>query len=165
MHQPDHRAAGHHGRPQATRTPGGTLTSLPAASRQRRRGRSPRSGGQRGSASTELVLATPLLLLLLLGVVQFALWEHATHIAQAAAGQGLAAARVQGGSAAAGQQQVLQVLGQLGTGVLTTPAVAGGRATVTVTGRAEAVLPFLHLPVTATATGPLEPALPPGAAR
>ena len=32
---------------------------------------------ERGSATAELVIATPLLLLLILGIVQFALWEHA----------------------------------------------------------------------------------------
>jgi Flp pilus assembly protein TadG len=44
--------------------------------------------GDRGAVSVELVLATPLLLLMLLAIVQFALWSHATHIAQAAASQG-----------------------------------------------------------------------------
>ncbi len=43
-----------------------------------------------GSATAELVIATPLLLLLILAIVQFALWEHATHVAQAVAQQGLA---------------------------------------------------------------------------
>ncbi|MGH3185480.1 MAG: TadE/TadG family type IV pilus assembly protein, partial [Streptosporangiaceae bacterium] len=36
---------------------------------------------ERGSATAELVIATPLLLLLILAIVQFALWEHATHVA------------------------------------------------------------------------------------
>ncbi len=122
---------------------------------------------ERGSASAELVIATPLLLLLILGIVQFALWEHATHIAQAAAEQGLAAARIQGGGPDAGHQEVEQVLGQIGTGVLTRPAVrssiSGGLAQITITGHAETVLPFLHLPVSATATGPVDAFYPPGA--
>src|SRR4051794_21902947 len=54
--------------------------------------------GDRGAVTVELVIATPLLLLMLLAIVQFALWSHATHIAQAAASQGLAAARVQNGT-------------------------------------------------------------------
>jgi Flp pilus assembly protein TadG len=56
----------------------------------------------RGSATVELALATSALLLILLSIVQFALWSHATHVAQAAASHGLAAARVQDGTAADG---------------------------------------------------------------
>ena len=63
--------------------------------------------GDRGSVSAELVIATPLLLLMLLAIVQFALWSHATHIAQAAASQGLAVARSQNGTAAAGTSILL----------------------------------------------------------
>ena len=50
----------------------------------------------------ELVIATPLLLLLVLLIAQFALYMHATHIAQAAASEALSEARVSGGTAAAG---------------------------------------------------------------
>ena len=121
-----------------------------------------------GSASAELVIATPLLLLLVFGIVQFALWEHAVHIAQAAASQGLAAARVQGGTTTAGNQEVDQVLSQIGTGVLNGPTVrstvSGGLVQITISGHAEAVLPFLHLPVSATATGPVEAFYPAGVA-
>jgi len=121
---------------------------------------------QAGSASAELVIATPLLLLLLLTVVQFALWEHATHIAQAAAAQGLAAARVQGGGPAAGQAEVNLLLDQLGRGVLTDRVISSrvdaGQAVITIRGHAEAVLPFLHLPVTAAAAGPVELFYPAG---
>ena len=45
--------------------------------------------------SVELVLATPLLLLLLLVAVQAGVWWHATHIADTVAAHALAAARVQ----------------------------------------------------------------------
>ncbi|MHB8341548.1 MAG: TadE/TadG family type IV pilus assembly protein [Mycobacteriales bacterium] len=125
-----------------------------------------RAGRQSGSATAELVIATPLLLLLLLGIVQFALWEHATHLAQAAAAQGLAAARVQGGGASAGQAEVAALLAQLGTGVLTDPVVTsrvlGGEVVVRISGQAEAVLPFWHLAVRATAVGPVEAFYPAG---
>jgi Flp pilus assembly protein TadG len=127
----------------------------PAADRARRQLRR-----DRGSASAELVIATPLLLLLILGIVQFALWEHATHLAQAAAAQGLAAARVQGGTTTGGQTETRQVLTQLGSGVLIDPTISAQRTgtliSVTVRGHTEPVLPFLHLPVTVTVTGPVE---------
>ena len=117
-------------------------------------------GDERGSVTAELVIAMPLLLLLVLGIVQFALWEHAAHVAQATAQQGLAAGRVQGGSDQAATAEAKSVLAQLGTGVLTDPSVSATRGAVTttvvVTGKAEGILPFLSLPVHAVATGPTE---------
>jgi len=116
--------------------------------------------GERGSVSAELVVAMPLLLLLILLVAQFALWAHATHIAQAAAAQGLAAARVTGGTTTSGASAADQILTQLGKGPLHDPRVAVTRdpqqATVRVTGTATSVVPFLHLRVHGEATGPVE---------
>ncbi|MBB5155920.1 Flp pilus assembly protein TadG [Saccharopolyspora phatthalungensis] len=106
------------------------------------------------------MIATPLLLIMLLAIVQFALWSHATHIAQAAASQGLAAARVQAGTAADGSAQTQQVLDQLGRGPLTNTHIAATRdtdaASIRVTGDASAVIPLLALPVHAEAAGPVE---------
>jgi Flp pilus assembly protein TadG len=116
--------------------------------------------GDRGSVSAELAIATPLLLLMLLLIVQFAVWSHATHIAQAAASQGLAAARVQNGTSAAGTAQAQQLLDELARGPLTNSQVAVQRspttASVEITGQAASVIPFLHLPVHADAAGPVE---------
>lgn len=115
---------------------------------------------ERGSATAELVIATPLLLLLILGIVQFALWEHATHVAQAVAQQGLAAGRVRGGDDQAATSEATSVLTQVGSGVLVNPKVTATRGNVTttvvVTGQAEGILPFLNLPVRSVATGPTE---------
>lgn len=116
--------------------------------------------GDRGAVSTELVIATPLLMLLLLVIVQVALWSHATHIAQAAASQGLATARVQDGTAAAGVTSAQHLLDQLADGPLTNPTVNADRtpttASVHIRGTATSLLPFLTLPVTADAAGPVE---------
>jgi hypothetical protein len=110
--------------------------------------------------SLELVLATPLLGLLILLAVQFAVWQHAQHVAQAAAGQGLAAARVRGGTSAAGRAEADRVLQTLGGrvlhGVRVTVDRHGGSVRVEVSGVAEAVLPGLRLPVHAVAAGPAE---------
>ena len=107
------------------------------------------------------MIATPLLLLLILGVVQFALWEHATGVAEAAAQQGLSVARLQGETAQAGSAETTGVLDQLGTGMLLAPKVAVTRAaattTVVVSGQAESILGIFTLPVRATAAGPTEP--------
>ena len=111
--------------------------------------------------AAELVIATPLLLLLILGVIQFALWEHATNLAQAAAQQGLSVARLQGESAQAGTAETRSVLDQLGTGVLIGPQVTTARTatvtTVVVSGHAESIVGIFSLPVRATAAGPTEP--------
>lgn len=120
--------------------------------------------GDRGAVSAELVIATPLLLLMLLAIVQFALWSHATHIAQAAASQGLAAARAQGGTAAAGSASAQQVLDQLARGPLTGSIVNADRtatsASVRISGTAASVVPFLSLPVHAETAGPVERFVP-----
>jgi Flp pilus assembly protein TadG len=112
----------------------------------------------RGSA--ELIVATPLLLLLILVVIQFAIYEHASEVAQAAASQALASTRVVGGTTASGQSEATSLLASVGRGVLVNPSVSITRdamsARVTVTGTAEDVIPLIHLPVVATSTGPIE---------
>ncbi|GAA5110791.1 hypothetical protein GCM10025762_19070 [Haloechinothrix salitolerans] len=110
------------------------------------------------------MIATPLLLLMLLAIVQFALWSHATHIAQAAASQGLAAARAQNGTAAAGSASAQQMLDQLARGPLTGTSVGADRtansASIRISGTATSVVPFLSLPVHAEASGPVERFVP-----
>lgn len=106
------------------------------------------------------MIAAPLLLLLLLTIVQFALWSHATHIAQAAASQRLATARTQDGTAAAGTASAQHLLDQLAAGPLTATSITCTRnteiASLRISGTASPVIPFLNLPVHAEATGPVE---------
>jgi Flp pilus assembly protein TadG len=120
--------------------------------------------GDRGAVTAELVIATPLLLLMLLAIVQFALWSHATHIAQAAASQGLATARAHNGTAAAGSASAQQMLDQLARGPLIGSSVNTDRTTtaasVRIAGTATPVVPFLRLPVHAEAAGPVERFVP-----
>jgi TadE-like protein len=120
--------------------------------------------GDRGSVSAELVLATPLLLFMVMAIVQFALWSHATHIAQAAAAHGLAAARVQDATAAQGDAAARHLLDQLGHGPLShawiDAARSGDAVSVRVSGDTTAVIPLLHLRVHAEATGPVEKFIP-----
>lgn len=117
-------------------------------------------GGERGAGSVELVIATPLLMLLLLGIVQFAVWSHATHIAQAAASHGLAASRVTTGTEADGHAAAQSVVDQLADGPLVDAQVevarGPGAVSVRITGTASQVVPFLNLPVRAEAAGPVE---------
>jgi Flp pilus assembly protein TadG len=115
---------------------------------------------ERGSVTAELLIATPVLFLLVLSVVQFALFEHATHIAEAAAEQGLAASRVANGTAADGNAAATNLLDQIGNAVLASTGVNTTRGdtttSVTVTGHAEAVLPWLTLPVRVEMNSPTE---------
>ena len=114
----------------------------------------------RGAASVELVLATPLLMVLLMAAVQFAIWQHAAHMARAAANDGLQTTRAYGSSAEAGTADTATILASLSGNVLNNPQVSATRSTttasVTVTGRAASVIPGLSLPVTITVTAPVE---------
>lgn len=113
-----------------------------------------------GAASVELVLATPMLLLLIMAGVQFALWAHARHVAQAAANEGVQSARAYHSSAAAGKADTEALLRDLSGGSLTGTAVTASRsattATVTITGHASSVIPGLTFPIRVTVTAPVE---------
>ena len=115
-------------------------------------------GDERGSV--ELVVATPLLLLLILVVIQFAIYEHASEVAQSAASQALAVTRTVGGTATSGQAEAQSILTNLARGSLMGPRVSVTRnsntARVIVTGTAEGVIPLIHLPIKAISSGPLE---------
>ena len=113
-----------------------------------------------GTATIQAVLTVPLLGLLVFTFVQFALFFHASQIAQSAADQGLDAARAAGATDAAGQARSDAYLAALGGGTLhdarsrirRTP----DQVQVTVTGAAEQIVPFLRLAINATASGPVE---------
>ena len=115
---------------------------------------------ERGESVIELVIAVPVLLLLVFTIVQFTLVWHAEQVAQAAASQALAAARVQGGTQAGGQAQAEQILNQVAGGTLPTRVVSvqlgADQADVDVSGTSESILPFFTLHVHAEAAGPVE---------
>jgi len=115
---------------------------------------------ERGAATAELVLAMPLLLVLIMSIAQFALWMHASHIAQATASQALSVTRVQGGTTARGQTEAAQILRQLGNGPLRNPQAAVTRdlerASVHVEGTVTQVVPFLTLMARGDDEGPIE---------
>ncbi|MBG0814874.1 pilus assembly protein TadE [Planomonospora sp. ID82291] len=105
-------------------------------------------------------MAFPAALVLVLLVVQFGVWRHAVHVAEATAAEALASARVHGAGAEAGRVKAALLLSQLGR-----PALRDARASVSrtaddaraeVTGVAQAVVPFLELPVRVVVHGPVE---------
>ena len=119
-----------------------------------------RRTGERGAATAELVLVTPLMLLMILAVVQFGLWFHASHVASAAAQEGARAARAEASSAAAGQARAEEFLDSVGRAIVLEPSVRATRdddvARVEVTGQAPQVVPGLTLPISAESEGPVE---------
>jgi Flp pilus assembly protein TadG len=110
--------------------------------------------------SVELVVATPLLLVMILMVIQFAMYEHASQVAQATAAQALAATRTVDGTTATGQTEGQAVMASIGHGVLDNPQIEVSRtqttAAVTVHGTTEGIVPLWHLSVSASSSGPVE---------
>lgn len=116
--------------------------------------------GERGSAAVELVLLTPLLMICVLVVVQFALWQHARLVLLAAAQEGARAARAQGGTAEEGRARAFDYIEQIGPDLVSSPAVDVDRGldivSVQIRGQAVNIVPGLPLRVTATSAGPVE---------
>lgn len=105
-------------------------------------------------------MATPVLLFLVMLLVQAGLWFHAQHVAQAAAQEGLRAARVQGGTVVAGDARAHEFLDSLGREIIQGRRVEvdrdGDVATVRVEGWAVNVVPGLRFSISEVAEGPVE---------
>ena len=103
---------------------------------------------------------TPVLILMVTLIIQFALWFHASHIAQAAASDGLASARVERGTAADGEARANAILDSLASTLITGRNVVASRgaetARVEVTGNSVTIVPGFTLRVHAIAEGPTE---------
>jgi hypothetical protein len=115
---------------------------------------------ERGYVTTEVVLLTPVLLLLVMLVVQFGLWLHAQHVAQAAADEGLRDARTASVSLADAEARASAFLDQTASSVIEDRSLKverdGDIARVVVVGHAPAVVPGLELGIRAVAAAPVE---------
>lgn len=121
--------------------------------------------GQAGVVATQLAVLMPAVLLLVMLGVQFALWSHGTHLADAAADTAATTAALPGATAEQGRTAGGALLAQAGN--LTDPAVTvdrdAVRATATVTGTAPRVVPGLPAwTVSARATAVIEQFIPEG---
>ena len=119
--------------------------------------------GERGLATLEVALITPVLLLVVLGLVQFALWYHAEQVVTAAAQEAAAQASLLTGSPTAAQQRAQVLLDGLSSIARGTQVAVGppdtGSISVSVTARLNGILPgVVSLPLHATATAHLEKA-------
>jgi Flp pilus assembly protein TadG len=117
---------------------------------------------ERGSATLEIAVLFPAVLLATFGLIQGALYYHARDVALAAATDGLTAARTRTGSVEEGRQAAAAFIERAGgEDVLLGSSVKSVRtpttATVTVTGRTLSLVPGLAgWSVSQTASGPVE---------
>jgi len=113
-----------------------------------------------GAVVAELAVVFPALLLILLGVFQFAAWYLAGEVALGAAQEGARAARLRTGTEADGRASAWRFIEQTNGGHLLAPQVRVERGPddvrVEVTGRAASLLPGLSLPVRHTSAGEVE---------
>jgi Flp pilus assembly protein TadG len=114
----------------------------------------------RGASSVEVVVFLPLVFLLLFAMVQGGLWFHARAVALGAAQEGARVAAAETSTAGAGIAAATSFIADAGTGVVLNPVVAGSRtattATVTVTGKAQSLVPLLNPSVAQSASFPTE---------
>lgn len=133
---------------------GGVCGHLGAA-RVRRRPR-----GEQGYSVVEAVITVPVMLGLTMLVVQYALLWHGRHVAEAAAQDGLRAARGFGATAAIGEREAADYLGQVAPRLLLQPTVQVERTATVVTVRVRAgvlsVVPGGGFTVEESAVGPVE---------
>lgn len=142
---------------------------MTGSSRTRRRLLAARADGENddGSSIVELVIVFPALLMLVMMSIEFGIWMHARHVAQAAADDGLARAQQLGGTQAGGQAEATASLSRLAGSMLSgTPSVvatrddATGTASVTIDATTVSVVPFFTLTVHERVSGPLEKFVP-----
>jgi hypothetical protein len=106
------------------------------------------------------VLLIPVFMLLILIVIQFALWSHAAQVAQLAASTGDRTARSIGGGPSEGADRARSVLNGPGSDITSSTVsyslLPGDLVEITVTGNAESILPGFSLPVSAKVVGPIQ---------
>lgn len=134
-----------------------------ASSGQARQEAGPRRRSRRGESGVTtltVVLVIPLLLFLVMSVAQFVVYYHASHLATAAAQEGVRAAQGSDGSPADAQAQTQAFIDQAGPNLVLGPTIIVTRSTdtarVEVRAQAPQLVPGLSLELDAVATGPVE---------
>jgi TadE-like protein len=126
----------------------------------RTRPRTPATDTDRGSSTLGAILVIPVMILLTMLVLQFAMLWHGKHVAAAVAQTGVQGAAGYRSSAADGQAQAEGYLADVAPNLLRDATVTVDRGTGTVTARVSAripsVLPFTDFDVQETVTGPVE---------
>lgn len=114
---------------------------------------------ERGFETAETAIVLPVLLVMILGLIQGALWYHGSNLTQAAATNAYEAARLYEATTAdgitAGNTTASQAGGML-TNVTVTVTRNGNEITATVTATTPSIIPGANTTVTKTITGPIE---------
>lgn len=115
---------------------------------------------ERGETMTQTVIVAPVLFTLIMTIIQFALVAHAQNVAEAAAAEGVAAARQFGASESAGSAKASDALASLGPKMLSERTVNVRRSattvSVTVSGTALSLVPGYHPRINQSSSGPVE---------
>ncbi|NJD66817.1 MAG: hypothetical protein FIB00_16520 [Chloroflexi bacterium] len=105
------------------------------------------AGGEAGESMVEFALVLPLLLLVLLGVVQFGLVHHAQNVATTAAQEGARLGAAEDGNTSVAEQRTLDVLrsglGGVGDGFAADASESDEWITVTTAGGYPLIIPWL----------------------
>ena len=119
-----------------------------------------RAHDEDGDATVEAVLVTPVLLFLIMVVIQFGLWYHASHVAEAAAQEGASAARVEAATAYDGRVRARQFMAAAAPALVDGVSVTATRDTeiarVEVNGTVHSLVPGLTLHVHGEAQSQVE---------
>lgn len=111
-------------------------------------------------ATLALVLVMPGVLLLFMSVAQFVVYYHASHLATAAAQEGVRAAQSPDGTEADAQAHAQDFITQAGPALVLAPVVAATRdldtARVEIRARAPQFIPGIQIAIHAVASGPVE---------
>jgi len=132
------------------------MTRLPAA----RGGATRRTASEHGSAAVQTAILFPVVLLLIFGIIQGALWFHARNVALGAAQEGVRVASAEGG--ASGADRAHEFVRDLTGGTLirdldVSESATGEAVTITVTGKAPSLVPGVSgVTVRQSATAPVE---------
>jgi TadE-like protein len=136
----------------------GVLSRTAAALRQRHR--LLRENSDAGYSVLEATITLPIIFLLLMFIVQWAIVWHTRNIAQAAAQETLRTGEQYGSSAAAAEQDGKNYLAQVAPHVLQPGCVHASRTTTTVTVTVHcqitSVIPLGSFSVNETVSGPVE---------
>lgn len=120
----------------------------------------PRRCGERGSATLQIAILFPVLLLLVLAIFQAGVFFYTQSAALSSAQEGVRATAAQGGTVGKGVQRATGFLQRV-SGTLVESAQITGRRTatassITVRGNVLTLIPMLQLTVSQTATLPSE---------
>lgn len=101
---------------------------------------------ERGSVALEMALAIPVLMLVVLGLLQFGLWYHARQVALGAAQEGARVAAIESGTKEAAESRALEVfksgIGELAESVHVEALIEPERVSVSIGASLEGLLPI-----------------------